>query len=336
MGPGDLQKMMAGLGRPCSAEVLVGTETGDDAGVYQLDAERALVVTADFITPVADEPYRFGAIAAANSLSDVFAMGGRPLTALALCCFPKELDAEVAREILAGGTAKAEEAGAQVIGGHTVRNPELLYGLSVTGVVHPGRILRNVGVRPGDALVLTKPLGTGLIINGRRKGLGSDADLDAALDSMSRLNRVAAEAALAVDAHAATDVTGFGLVGHALKMALGSKVGLVFDAAALPLLGGAAALARQGVTTGSTKPNRAAGAGHVRFAGGGSPELDQIVHDPQTSGGLLVAVAAERAGELRARLGEGGVTGAAIIGHAVALAGAATDVAIEVRGQLAE
>ena len=336
MGPGDLQMMVNGLGRPCSAEVLVGTETGDDAGVYQLDAERALVVTADFITPVADEPYRFGAIAAANSLSDVFAMGGRPLTALALCCFPKELDAEVAREILTGGAAKAEEAGAQVIGGHTVRNPELLYGLSVTGVVHPGRILRNVGVRAGDALVLTKPLGTGLLINGRRKGLGSEADFNAALDSMARLNRVAAEAALAVSAHAATDVTGFGLVGHALKMALGSKVGLVIDAAALPLLGGAAALARQGVTTGSTKPNRAVGAGHVRFAGGGSVELDQIVHDPQTSGGLLVAVAAEHAGELLTRLGEGGVTGAALIGHAVALDGAATDVAIEVRGQLAE
>lgn len=336
MGPGDLQVMMKGLGRPCSGEVLVGTETGDDAGVYQIDAERALVVTADFITPVADEPYRFGAIAAANSLSDVFAMGGRPLTALALCCFPKELEPEVAREILAGGTDKAEEAGAQVIGGHTVRNPELLYGLSVTGVVHPGRILRNIGVRPGDALVLTKPLGTGLLINGRRKGLGSDADFTAALDSMARLNRVAAEAALAVNAHAATDITGFGLVGHALKMALGSAVGLVIDAAALPLLGGAAALARQGVTTGSTKPNRAAGAGHVRFAGGESPELDQIVHDPQTSGGLLVAVAAERVGELLARLGEGGVTGAAIIGHAIALAGAANDVAIEVRGQLAE
>jgi selenide,water dikinase len=330
VGPGDLQIIMSGLGRPYTAQVLVGTETGDDAGVYQIDAERALVVTADFITPVADEPYRFGAIAAANSLSDVFAMGGRPLTALALCCFPKELEPEVAREILAGGTDKVEEAGAQVIGGHTVRNPELLYGLSVTGVVHPGQILRNVGVRPGDALVLTKPLGTGLIINARRKGLGSDADFAAALESMTRLNRVAAEAALAVGAHAGTDITGFGLVGHALKMALGSKVSLVIDAAALPLLQGAAALARQGVTTGSTKPNRAAGAGHVRFVGEGGPELDQIVHDPQTSGGLLLAVAAERAGELLARLGEGGVTGAAIIGQAVA----ATDVAIEVRGQL--
>jgi selenide,water dikinase len=332
VGPGDLQTIMKGLARPCSAAVLVGTETGDDAGVYQLDAERALVVTADFITPVADDPYLFGAIAAANALSDVFAMGGRPLTALALCCFPKELEAEVAREILAGGAAKAEEAGAQVIGGHTVRNPELLYGLSVTGVVHPARILRNVGVRPGDALVLTKPLGTGLIINGRRKGLGSDADFTAALDSMARLNRVAAEAALAVDAHAATDITGFGLVGHALKMALGSQVGLVIEAAALPLLDGVAALVRQGVTTGSTKPNRAAGAGQVRFTNEGSAELDQIVHDPQTSGGLLVAVAAERAGELLARLGEGGVTRAAIIGHAVA----AAEVAIDVRGRLAE
>src|SRR5262245_25943459 len=157
--------IMGRLGRPDDAAILVGTETGDDAAVYRLDDERALVLTADFITPVCDDPFRFGEVAAANSISDVFAMGGQPLAAIALCTFPKELDSEAATEILAGGQAKAREAGAVVIGGHTVRNAELLYGLAVTGTIHPGRILRNVGARPGDALVLTKPLGTGLIIN---------------------------------------------------------------------------------------------------------------------------------------------------------------------------
>ena len=177
---------MAALPRPTDSAILVGTETGDDAGVYRLDDERALVVTADFITPVCDDPFRFGEIAAANSISDVFAMGGRPLAAVALCGFPKALETEVASEILAGGQSKALEAGAQVLGGHTVRNEELFYGLSVTGLCHPGRILRNVGARPGDALILTKPLGTGLIVNGRRKGLGLDQDFAAALASMAR------------------------------------------------------------------------------------------------------------------------------------------------------
>lgn len=336
MGPGDLQEMIAGLdARQRDAHVLVGTETGDDAGVYQLDEERAIVVTADFITPVADDPFRYGQVAAANSLSDVFAMGGRPLAAVALCAFPKQLEREVAREILAGGESKVAEAGAVILGGHTVRNPELLYGLSVTGVVDPRRVLRNVGARPGDALVLTKPLGTGLIINGRRKGLGSDADLEAALDSMARLNRASAEAALEAGAHAATDITGFGLVGHALKMALGSSVTFVIDAPSLPILDGALGLARQGVTTGSTRPNREAGAGQVRIAAGASSELDQILHDPQTSGGLLLAVPASSADALVARLRSGGAPGAARIGEVIPRdAGLASAIAIDVRGDL--
>jgi selenide,water dikinase len=291
VGPGDLQAIMAVLPRPHDAAILVGTETGDDAAVYRLDDERALVLTADFITPVCDDPLRYGEIAAANALSDVFAMGGRPLSAVALCCFPRELELEVATEILAGGQRKTEEAGAFVLGGHTVRNDELFYGLAVTGLCHPDRILRNVGARPGDALVLTKALGTGLIINGRRKGLGEDAHLEAALSSMSRLNRVAAEAALALGAHAATDVTGFGLSGHALKMALGSGVVLRLEAGDLPLLDGAIALAAAGVTTRSTSGNRAATADHLRVAAPSTmPLFDALLHDPQTSGGLLVAL----------------------------------------------
>ena len=335
MGPGDLRAMMAGLPRPTDPRVLVGTETSDDAGVYALDDERALVVTADFITPVADDPYRFGQVAAANALSDVFAMGGRPVTALALCAFPKPLEPEAARDILAGGQDKVTEAGAVLLGGHTVRNEELLYGLAVTGLVHPRRVLRNVGARPGDALVLTKPLGTGLVINARRKGLGTDEELAIALASMAMLNRAAGEAAVAARAHAATDITGFGFVGHTLEMAMGSGVGVVVEAARLPVLPGAVARAREGVTTGSTKHNRANGAARLRVEPPGgvlSTELDQIVHDPQTSGGLLIAVAAERAEELLAALREAGVTRAARIGEVVA----ASDPYLEIRGALAD
>jgi selenide,water dikinase len=321
---------MAGLPRTDNPAVLVGTETSDDAGVYALDDERALVVTADFITPVADAPYRFGQVAAANSLSDVFAMCGRPLTALALCMFPKELEPEVAGEILAGGQSKTAEAGAVIIGGHTVRNGELLYGLSVTGIVHPKKILRNVGARPGDALVLTKGLGTGLIINGRRKGFGSDEELEAALASMELLNASGAQLATEFGAHACTDITGFGLVGHTLEMASGSGVGVVVDAGRLPILPGAIQRARDGVTTGSHKGNRAISAGRLRSEGPLGLEVDQIVHDPQTSGGLLIAVAEERAEALVQALHAAGVSRAARIGSVVE----AAEPYLEVRGAL--
>ena len=315
---------MAGLGAAAGPSVIVGTETGDDAGVVRLDDERALVLTADFITPPIDDPRRYGEIAAANSLSDVYAMGGRPIAAVALCAFPKELDLDVAHEILAGGQAKAAEAGAAIVGGHTVRNPELFYGLSVTGLVHPERVVRNVGARPGDALVLTKPLGTGLLINGRRKGLGSDEHLAAAVASMVTLNRLACEAALASGVHAMTDVTGFGLAGHALKMALGASIALRLDAGALPLLDGALALARQGVTTASTRSNRAAVGASLRAASSDDPSaaiaplLDAILHDPQTSGGLLVAVPEAACAAFLRRLADAGVPHAARIGEVVA------------------
>jgi selenide,water dikinase len=321
---------MAGLPRPTDSAVLVGTETGDDAGVYAISDEVALVQTADFITPVADDPYRFGQVAAANSISDVYAMGGRPLTALALCAFPKELPPDVAGAILAGGQDKVTEAGASILGGHTVRNEELLYGLSVTGVVHPKKILRNVGAKPGDALVLTKALGTGLIINGRRKGFGTDEELDAALQQMATLNKAASELAVAFTAHACTDITGFGLSGHTLGMAVGSGVGVVIDAASLPLLPGVRARVADGVTTGSTKPNRAAAAPRMRSAEPLSTELDQIVHDPQTSGGLLIALPAALADELVAALRAKRAPRAARIGEVVAT----SEPYLDVRGAL--
>jgi selenide,water dikinase len=307
--------MMAQLQQPCDAALLVGTETSDDAGVYRLNEQQALVVTADFITPTCDDARLFGMIAAANSLSDVYAMGGRPLTALALCMFPKALEPEAAREILSGGQAKVNEAGALIVGGHTVRGEELLYGLSVTGVVDPARVIKNVGARPGDALVLTKPLGSGLILNGMRKGTITEAEARPTLEVLARLNRAASEVATSMlpRVHAMTDVTGFGLVGHALGMAAG--VSLHIDVAKVPVYSHVAEMIQAGVTTGSTKPNREHGAARVRFAAAPSQFWDALVHDPQTSGGLLIAVEGGAADELVSRLHAAGVVEACRIGE---------------------
>jgi selenide,water dikinase len=331
VGPGDLRVIMAGLAQPPDAAVLVGTETSDDAGVYRLSDTQAIVTTADFITPPTDDPFLFGQIAAANALSDVYAMGGRPLTAVALCMFPKELSLDVARQILAGGQARVNEAGAQVVGGHTVRGDELLYGLSVTGVVAPARILRNVGARPGDALLLTKPLGSGLIINGMRKEAISEAEARPTLERVAELNRVAS--AIAVESwpevHAMTDVTGFGLVGHALGMTRLGQVSLHIDLPSLPLYPRVREMVVAGVTTGSTKPNRAYAAAELRTAAPLPRFWDELVHDPQTSGGLLMAVAAEAADALVARLHAAGVSSAARIGEVRA----AEQPFIELRGE---
>jgi selenide,water dikinase len=311
---------MAGLAQPSHPALLVGTETSDDAGVYLLNERQAAVVTADFITPPTDDPYLYGQIAAANALSDVYAMGGRPLTALALCIFPKALTAEQAHAILAGGQDKANEAGALVVGGHTVRGPELLYGLSVTGVVDPAQLVRNIGARAGDALVLTKPLGSGLIINGMRKQAIGEDEARPTLATLAELNRAAAEVATALlpAVHAMTDVTGFGLVGHALEMTAtrdpnAARVSLHIDLSSLPLYPRVRDMVAAGVTTGSTAPNRANGAGRVR--GALDPFWDALVHDPQTAGGLLIAVADDAAPELLARLGAAGVVHAARIGE---------------------
>jgi selenide,water dikinase len=302
---------MAGLPRPKDdPRLLVGVETSDDAGVYRLSDDTAIVCTADFITPPADDPYLYGQIAAANSLSDVYAMGGVPRTAIALCMFPKALEPADATAILAGGQDKVNEAGAAVLGGHTVRGDELFYGLSVTGTVHPQKIVRNVGIRPGDALVLTKPLGSGLIINGLRKGAIELARARPILERLALLNRAACEAMVRFSPHAGTDVTGFGLVGHARHMAVGSKVGLRFHLSSLPLYPHVREMVEKGVTTGSTKPNRELGAPLVR--GKLDKFWDELVHDPQTSGGLLIAVEESRAAELVAA-----IDGAVRIGEAV-------------------
>jgi selenide,water dikinase len=308
---------MSKLPRPLDPAVVVGTETSDDAGVYRLSEDTAIVCTADFITPVLDDPYLFGQIAAANSLSDVYAMGGVPKAAVALCMFPKELLPESAQGILAGGQDKATEAGAAIVGGHTVRGEELLYGLSVTGVVHPARVIRNVGARPGDALVLTRPLGSGLIINGLRKGAIDEARARPVLEQLARLNRAAAEVATSMleSVHAGTDVTGFGLLGHARNIAAGSQVGLVLRLSSLPLYPHTGEMVEKGVTTGSTKPNRAACAPLLRTAAPLDKFWDELVHDPQTSGGLLLAVDGDRAQALVERMHAAGVAHAAIVGE---------------------
>ncbi len=284
--------------------------------MYRLSADLALVSTVDFFTPIVDDPYTFGAIAAANALSDVYAMGGRPLTVLNISCFPQSgLPLEVLGEILAGGAAKVAEAGALVVGGHTVADEEIKYGMAVTGLVHPERITRNVGARPGDLLVLTKALGTGIVTTAAKHERVEAAMLEAAIASMCALNAAAAAVLARYAVHACTDVTGFGLLGHAYEMASASGVTLRLEAAALPLLPGARALAAAGELTGGSKRNRRYLEGKVTIAPGLGSELVEIALDPQTSGGLLAALPAAEASGLVAELHAAGVLMAAVVGE---------------------
>jgi selenide,water dikinase len=293
------------LPRQTDPNVLVGFETSDDAGVYLLDEKRALVQTVDFFTPIVDDPETFGAIAAANSLSDIYAMGGRPVCALSLVGFPEKGDPEILGEILKGGHAKMAEAGCSVIGGHSVRNEDVLFGFSVTGVIDPARVWKNVGARPGDALLLTKPLGTGVISTALKHDKANPESLAAAVRSMTMLNRAAAEALGSLDApdvvHAVTDITGFGLLGHAREMALGNPargiapVSFTIDHAKCGYLPGALAAAKEGHLPGGLKNNRDFAGGCVGFAPEVPEEYRSLLFDPQTSGGLLVAIDAQLA-----------------------------------------
>ena len=297
----------------------MGFGTADDAGVYRVREDLALVQTVDLITPVCDDPYVFGQVAAANALSDVYAMGGQPLTALNICCFPGEgVPGEVLEKILVGAFDKIRESGAVLVGGHTVRDQEMKYGLAVTGTVHPDRILRNATALPGDSLVLTKPIGTGLIIGGARKDLVSAEMFAPVLEAMASLNALAAQEALAAGAHAATDITGFGLAGHALEVARGSGVGLVLRHAALPVHEGAEEMARRGVTTLMTPANRAMAGADITFDDALSETARTLYFDPQTSGGLLISVPAANAEPLAACLRGRGVRAATVIGEVVA------------------
>ena len=306
--------------------LLVGTNTADDAGVYRISADLALVQTVDFFTPVVDDPYWFGAIAAANALSDIYAMGGTPLTALNIAAFPVgTLPLDVLAEILRGGADKVREAGATIVGGHTVHDPEPKYGLAVTGLIHPDRILTNAGAQDGDALVLTKPLGSGIATTAIKRGLASDDLRNTVIALMATLNRAAAGAMLEVGAHAATDVTGFGLLGHLGEMAAGSGLAATVSASAVPLLPGVLALAAQGIVPGGSRRNLEALAGRLNWDAAIDEPYRLVLGDAQTSGGLLIALPAVAADRLLAALARRGAEGALIGSLAAGVAG---DIAI--------
>lgn len=299
--------MLGKLARQNDPNVLVGFDKADDAGVYKISASQALVQTVDFFTPIVDDPYTFGQIAATNSLSDVYAMGGRPLSALAIVCFPEKGDLDVLQQILAGGLSKMMEAGCTVIGGHSVRDPEIKFGYSVTGSIHPEKVWANASARAGDVLVLTKGLGTGVISTAIKRGEARQSWIDAAVNSMTTLNAKAAEVAAGFAVHAATDVTGFGLIGHAREMAAGSGVALRIHAAKVPLLEGAIDCVRSGFIPGGLKNNREFAECLVSFDPGVAEEVRTMLFDPQTAGGLLLSVASDDAAALMAALQRGGV-----------------------------
>ena len=312
-----LLPIVRGLPAASAPELLVGSATADDAAVWKLSDDVALVQTVDFFTPVVDDPYDFGRIAAANALSDVYAMGGRPLTALNLVAWPLEqLGPEALTEVLRGGLDVVRAAGAEVVGGHSIDDPEPKYGLAVTGTVHPDRVLTNAGGRAGDALVLTKPLGGGAVVTARKRGAADDAVLARAVAVMTALNAEASAAALAARAVAMTDVTGFGLLGHLHALARESGLAAEVDAAAVPALAGVEALlADEGGVSGGSRRNREYAEGFATFASGVAPWRERLVCDATTSGGLLVAVAAERAGEV-----PGAVVGRLVAGEPGAIA----------------
>jgi selenide,water dikinase len=293
--------------------LLVGFATSDDAGVYRLSEELALVQTVDFFTPIVDDAYDFGRIAAANALSDIYAMGARPLLALNIAAFPVEtLSLDYLARILEGGAAVAQQAGVTILGGHTIKDAEPKYGMAVTGTVHPEKIVTNAGARPGDLLLLTKPLGTGILSTAlKREAIGA-AEMAVAIRWMTTLNAHAAHTMIEFGAHGATDVTGYGLLGHGGEMARGSRVRLRINAGAVPLLDDVLALVERGIVPGGTKENAAEQAAYTTFAAGVSPAQRLVLSDAQTSGGLLIASAPERAEAMRAALIKGGALGAII------------------------
>ena len=305
--------------QPDDPNLLVGFETSDDAAVYRLTDEIAMINTVDFITPPVDDPYWFGQISAANSISDIYSMGGRPLTALNVVMFPsKHLDMGFLKEILRGGYDKVVEAGACLVGGHTVDDEEPKYGLSVSGILHPNRIITNAGGKPGDALILTKPLGSGVLFNAVRskklpfKHLERDT-----LPSLAALNNTAIETALQFDLHAATDITGFGIAGHTLEVALGSGSQVILHFDNLPLYNDALRMYQQGETTGSNKPNQKLVEKQLQIKKSLTQHQEQLLYDPQTSGGLLLAVPGSQADALIAALTDAGLKTAVQVGEVV-------------------
>jgi selenide,water dikinase len=307
------------LARQHDPNVLVGFDHADDAGVYQISPDTALVQTVDFFTPIVDDPYTFGQIAATNSLSDVYAMGGRPLTALALVCFPEKGDLEILERILAGGLSKMIEAGCTIVGGHSIRDEETKFGYSITGLIDPKRVLANSGAQAGDALVLTKAIGTGVISTAIKKEKAKEAWVQGAVASMTTLNKKAAEllASKPYRAHGMTDITGFGLIGHARELALASGVSIRLYAAKVPLLHGAIECVRAGNIPGGLKANREFAECVVEYGNGIPEEVKTLLFDPQTAGGLLISLASGDAESLVSKLQDQGLA-AAHIGEVIA------------------
>ena len=309
--------MLGKLARQLDPHVLVGFDKADDAGVYQLTPELALVQTVDFFTPIVDDPYTFGQIAATNALSDVYAMGGRPISALAMVCFPEKEDTAILERILSGGLSKMIEAGCTVIGGHSIRDPEIKFGYAVTGLVDPRRTLTNSGARPGDVLLFTKALGTGVISTAIKRGLAQPEWIASATKAMTTLNRTASEILCRYQVHALTDVTGFGLLGHAREMALGSGVSLRLHASAIPVLPGARECVAKGFIPGGLNNNRDFISCLVECAADVPEDLHTLAYDPQTAGGLLASVDAVDATAALAELRAAGV-GAVQLGEVIA------------------
>ncbi|MBV9211480.1 MAG: selenide, water dikinase SelD, partial [Acidobacteria bacterium] len=299
LAPRDLAQVLGSLpAQPLSDDVLVGYDMADDAGVIRLRDDVALVQTVDFFTPVADDPEIYGRVAANNALNDVYAMGGKPLTALAIVCYPQKEEMEVLGAILRGGQMAMNEAGVFVLGGHSIDDAEIKFGYAVTGIVHPSQVVTNAKAEPGDALILTKPIGTGAISTGIKRGVASEESVEAAMKAMTTSAAVASAAMQRVGVNACTDVTGFGLLGHAYEMARASDVCLKIEAERVPLLPGALDLIKQGMLTRGDKNNRAYVGDTVEIAGHVSGYMQSALFDPQTAGGLLISIASAKAEEL--------------------------------------
>lgn len=317
MGPGDLDKALRDLPLATDPNIIAGIEHCEDAGVYRLRDDLALIQTVDFFTPIVDDPFTFGRIAAANALSDVYAMGGIPLTVLNIICFPvRTMQLEILREILKGGLATLHEAGVVLLGGHSIEDSELKYGLSVTGTIHPDHVLRNRGGQAGDALVLTKPLGTGIVATAVKGGMAPEELENLSVRSMAALNREAASLVAATHGvHACTDVTGFGLAGHACEMIEESDVGIAIDVKSVPVFPGLQEFVESGILPGGLKRNRSFRAHMVERAPSCPEWLYDVLFDPQTSGGLLVALSPDEAPDLVRKMRDAEIASAAIIGE---------------------
>jgi len=318
VGPEDLDQILKDLPIPKDPKVLVGLDTSDDAGVYQLSEELALVQTVDFFTPIVDDPFTFGQIAVANALSDVYAMGGTPLTGMNLVAYPiKDLSFSILREILLGGLSKMKEAGVALVGGHSIEDPEIKYGLAVTGVVHPNRILTNAKAKAGDKLVLTKPLGTGIVSTALKARMASEEAVRKIVESMVTLNRTASEWMRKYGARACTDITGFSFIGHALEMAIASQVGMVIQSNAVPIFPEAMEYAKLGLVPGGAYSNRDFFSCRVEMHSSVPHLLVDIFYDPQTSGGLLISLPPGEAEKLVATLKKEGLVHSSTVGEVV-------------------